>query len=256
MSIKLLVADDEDVIRNGITKYIQLHSNRFEKIYMAENGQEAIDLIFKHKPDIMLLDVQMPLKSGIEVIQEAARAGIIPVTVILSGHDDFKYAQQAMRYGVRDYLLKPSRSSEIMQKLNELADEIYGSPHNRQQAEDKSKNQAVERAKEYIKEHYYENITLNQVAEQAGITSGYLSTLFTQNLNCGFVDYLNEVRINHACTYLQQNYLKTYEIAFKVGFNDEKYFSRVFKKVKMVSPYEYRRRGYEIDSVNEKDEIG
>ena len=60
MSIKLLIADDEDTIRNGIAKYIQLHTDRFDKIYLAANGQEALEIIFRMKPDIMLLDVKMP----------------------------------------------------------------------------------------------------------------------------------------------------------------------------------------------------
>ena len=126
MSIKLLIADDEDVIRNGIAKYVQLHTDRFDKIYLASNGQEAIETIFRDKPDIMLLDVQMPLKDGIEVMQEAKRAGIMPCTLILSGYDEFRYCQQAIRYGARDYLLKPIRSSDILQKINEAADALFG----------------------------------------------------------------------------------------------------------------------------------
>lgn len=99
----------------------------------------------------------------------------------------------------------------------------------------------VELAKEYIAEHYYENLMLADVAQKAGVSAGYLSTLFQKQLSKGFVDYLNEIRIERACTYLQQNYLKTYEIAYKVGFRDEKYFSKVFKKVKGQSPSEYRK---------------
>lgn len=68
MSVKLLIADDEDIIRNGIAKYIQLHTDRFDKIYLASNGTEAMEVIFRSKPDIMLIDVQMPLKNGIEVM--------------------------------------------------------------------------------------------------------------------------------------------------------------------------------------------
>ena len=94
---------------------------------------------------------------------------------------------------------------------------------------------------EYVAEHYYENLMLTEVAEKVGVTAGYLSTLFQKQLEKGFVDYLNEIRIDHACTYLQQNYLKTYEIAYKVGFNDEKYFSKVFKKIMGQSPTEYRK---------------
>ncbi len=241
MSIKLLIADDEDIIRNGIAKYIQLHTDRFDKIYLAENGQQAIDLILQYRPDLMLLDVQMPLKNGLEVMKEAEGAGASPVTVILSGYDEFRYAQQAVRYGARDYLLKPCRSSEILQKLNELADELFGVEAEQQESTEAAKNYAVNKAVEYVKEHYYENLTSKQVADVAGITAGYLSTLFSQHLGCGFVDYLNEIRIQHACTYLQQNYLKTYEIAYKVGFNDEKYFSKVFKKIMGSSPSEYRK---------------
>lgn len=241
MALKLLVADDEDVIRRGVAKYIQLHTNRFERIYEAENGQEAIELILKYQPDILLLDVQMPVKNGIEVMKEADRAGLHPIIIILSGYDEFSYAQQALRLGAKEYLLKPARASDILNCLNKLADEAFGSEKNPVPEEDFQSNHMVKRAMEYIADHYMENITLNDVAESVGISGGYLSTLFTQNLECGFVDYLNKVRVERACSYLEQNFLKTYEIAYKVGFRDEKYFSKVFKKIQGISPKEYRK---------------
>ena len=241
MSIKLLIADDEETIRNGIAKYIQLHTTRSDKIYLASNGREAVDIIFRDKPDIMFLDIQMPLMDGIEVMQEAKRADILPYTMILSGYDEFKYCQQALRLGAKEYLLKPVRSSDILQMLNRVADELFGTQEKDKIEPIEEKNHLVELAKEYVKEHYYENIMLTDVAQKVGISAGYLSTLFQKQLSKGFVDYLNEIRIEHACTYLQQNYLKTYEIAYKVGFKDEKYFSKVFKKIKGQSPSEYRK---------------
>lgn len=93
-----------------------------------------------------------------------------------------------------------------------------------------------------MEEHYYENLMLADVAQKVGISAGYLSTLFQRQMAKGFVDYLNEIRVEHACAYLRQNYLKTYEIAYKVGYRDEKYFSRVFKKIKGQSPSEYRKQ--------------
>lgn len=117
--LKLLVADDEDIIRKGIAKYIILHTERFI-VYEAKNGQEAIDLLVKYQPDIMLLDVQMPLKDGIEVMQAAKNAGLDPVIIILSGYDEFKYAQQAIRYGAKEYLLKPLRASDILECLDKM----------------------------------------------------------------------------------------------------------------------------------------
>lgn len=241
MSIKLLIADDEDTIRNGIAKYIQLHSDRFDKMYLASNGQETLDIIFQNKPDIMFLDVQMPLKTGLEVMQEAKRAGILPCTIILSGYDDFSYCQKALRLGAKDYLLKPVRSSDILKMLNGVADELFGTEGTVIETAADDKNKFVELAKEYMAEHYYENLQLSDIAVKLGITAGYLSTLFQKQTGKGFVEHLNEIRIERACTYLRQNYLKIYEVAYKVGFNDEKYFYKVFKKIIGQPPSEYRK---------------
>lgn len=242
MTLKLLVADDEDTIRRGVIKYIQLHTDRFSKIYEAENGQQAVDIILKYQPDILLLDVQMPQKSGIEVMQEVERAGLKPLTIILSGYDEFKYAQQALKHGAKDYLLKPVRAADILLRLNQLADSYFEPEETAVvQNEQVQGNHFVKAAQEYISDHYHDNLSLVGVAEKVGISSGYLSTMFTQNLGCGFVDYLNKVRIERACCYLEQNYLKTYEIAYKVGFKDEKYFSKVFRKLKGMFPKDYRK---------------
>lgn len=241
------------MIRRGTAKYIQLHTDRFEKIYEAENGQEAIDCIMKYQPELVLLDVQMPVKSGLEVMKEADKAGLHPVVIILSGYDEFRYAQQALRYGAKDYLLKPARAADILACLNSMADEYFGEQLQKGDLPAKEQtNFLVRTAEEYIGEHYMEELTLGKVAEAAGISGGYLSGLFMQHLECGFIDYLNEVRIEHACCYLEQNTLKIYEIAYKVGFRSEKYFSKVFKKIKGVSPKEYRNgeRG-QPDSVGE-----
>ena len=183
MPVKLLVADDEETIRKGVAKYIQLHTDRFDKIYEAENGQEAIDLIVKYQPDILLLDVQMPLKNGIDVMRKTAMAGLNPITIILSGYDEFKYAQQALKYGAKEYLLKPTRAADILACVNRLTDEYIGPREIHVVGEVEQKNKLVKRAQEYIAEHYTDNLSLAKVAEELGISSGYLSTIFAQNLN-------------------------------------------------------------------------
>lgn len=241
MAVKLLIADDEDMIRRGMEKYIRLHTERFSQIYTAKNGQEALDIIFHSRPEILLLDVHMPGKSGIDVMKEAKSAGILPRTVILSGYDEFRYAQQALNFGARGYLLKPCRSSEILEEILSLADELE--EKSGQDTGEQTTNGArlVKRAREYMDEHYNEEMTLQRASEFLGISAGYLSTLFSQQLGIGFIEYLNHIRIDHACSYLKQNYFKTYEIAYKVGFTDEKYFTRVFKKVTGMTPSEYKK---------------
>lgn len=240
MSLKLLIAEDEDMIRHGMEKYIQLHTDRFSQIYTAKNGQEALDIIFHSRPEVLLLDVQMPVKDGIEVMKVAKEGGILPATIILSGFEEFKYAQQALNYGAKNYMLKPSRSSDILAQLLEIADELEGR-QKEHRPEEKSGSSAVDRALEYVEENYHEELTLQKVAEIVVISGGYLSTLFSQCVGEGFVDYLNRIRIEHACDYLKQKHFKNYEIAYKVGFRDEKYFTRVFKKVMGMTPSEYKK---------------
>lgn len=124
MAVKLLLVEDEDIIRNEMEKYIRSKTDRFSEIYMAEHGQKALDIIFQHHPEIMLLDVEIPLKNGLEVIREAKEGGVLPATIILSAYDEFSYIQHAIRYGVRAYLLKPCRFENITRCLLELADEL------------------------------------------------------------------------------------------------------------------------------------
>jgi two-component system response regulator YesN len=236
-SFSLLLADDEENILQGMTAYIQKNTNCFSKIYCAQNGQEALDIIFKYHPDVMLLDVQMPIKSGIDVMREANTVGVCPKTVILSGYDTFSYAQQAIRMGAVDYLLKPCRSTELLQTLEAIVSpELIQKPDPQM----KEGNILVYNAIEYMKENIDNELNQSMVAEKVGVSPSYLSTLFTQKMGCGFVDYLNKVRIDLACDFMHDGRMKIYEIAYRVGFHDEKYFSKVFKKVTGYSPSAYR----------------
>lgn len=240
---KLLIVEDEEPIRNSISNYIRRNSTRIDTVYTAENGQEALDIIFRVRPQVMLLDIQLPIKDGITVMKEAKAADVMPRTIILSGYDEFRYAQQALRYGAVDYLLKPCRSTEILSKVEALLQDDLPPGPGEAEGQDSSVpgNSFVQEATEYIREHYPEELTLTLVAEAIGITPSYLSTLFKRTLGYGFVDYLNQERIERACGYFVDNRIKTYEVAFKVGFKDEKYFSSVFRKVKGISPSEYRK---------------
>lgn len=242
--VKLLIAEDEDNIRNSIEKYIRNHTTYISEIYTASDGQSAIDLIFRHHPQIMLLDIQMPLKDGLTVMKEASTAGACPKTIIMSGHDEFHYAQQALRYGAVEYLLKPCRSTEILERIGALVYKEFSAPNESVpliREDGLTGNSVVDAALAYMREHYHEDLTLTYIAEKVGRSPSYLSTLFTRTLGCGFADYLNCIRIERACDYFYDSQMKTYEIAFKVGFNDEKYFSNVFKRIKGKSPSEYRK---------------
>lgn len=98
----------------------------------------------------------------------------------------------------------------------------------------------LRKAVEYLQEHYNEQVTLNEVAEQAFVSTYYISRLFRKEMGKSFVDYLNEIRIEKAKVLLKDIKYKTYEVAESVGIPDAHYFSRLFKKHVGVTPTEFR----------------
>ena len=234
----LLIADDEEKILRGMERYIQTHTTCFDRIYCALNGQEALDMVYRYHPDVMLVDIQMPLRSGLEVMREAIDGGVCPITVVLSGFDTFSYAQQALRLGARDYLLKPCRSSELLEKLESLVRDVQPRASDARL----EGNPTLQAAARYIREHIDGTLSLAEVAQVVAVSPAYLSQIFSQSVG-GFVEYINQQRIELACEYMRDPTMRVYEIALRVGFRDEKYFSKVFKRIVGVSPSEYRRGG-------------
>lgn len=94
---------------------------------------------------------------------------------------------------------------------------------------------------EYIDEHYRESISADSLAARFFISTSYFSHLFKERANMSFVEYLNETRLRHARTLLENEDLSIGEISLNVGFNDINYFSRIFKKKVGITPTEYRR---------------
>lgn len=102
-------------------------------------------------------------------------------------------------------------------------------------------NYTIKRAINYIREHYQEGITLEEVAGKLGITPEYLSTLFNREMGENFSAFLRKFRISHAKRLLKGTDMKVYEIAEAVGYTDSKYFARVFKDELGISPGDYRQ---------------
>lgn len=103
------------------------------------------------------------------------------------------------------------------------------------------RNYAIRRAINYIREHFAENISLDMLAESLEITPEYLSTLFNKEVGINFSTFLKRFRISQAKRLLKGTDEKIYAIAVQVGYNDPKYFNRVFKEEVGVSPGEYRQ---------------
>jgi len=120
----LLIADDEKNIRDGLKCILDWEALGFALCEEAANGEEALSLILKSRPSLVLLDIRMPKLTGIDIIRIAREQGYNGRFIILSGYSDFSYAQAAIRYGVEYYLTKPIDEDELLDAINTIRESI------------------------------------------------------------------------------------------------------------------------------------
>lgn len=399
---KMVIADDEPKIRRGLARLIDHLEIDVEVVGLAEDGEMALEMVKEHSPQLMLVDICMPFLNGLELIQHVQNIYPDCIVVVITGYDEFTYAQQAIKLGVFDYLLKPIVQEQLQSVLHKAIEQLtqrtiqkkYSDWTNEQLkknlpllrerfldewmngsiSESDLKEQMdylnitltegnqgvmviklsdqrnlsgtdntwnrklalfavlnvitdllkswhpcivfrdrkdyivailpnhswsewvelprmickkvesilefpilaeargttggltgictayeelvkvienvhfnspiVALAKRYIDTHFHKiDLSLQEVADAIGISPAYLSKLLRQDLGASFIDYLSQNRIQHAIKLLNDPTVKIYEVAEKVGYKGQHYFSTVFKKVLGMSPLEYRKGG-------------
>lgn len=395
----LVVADDEPKIRRGIENMLNWHEFNIHIVGEAEDGEIALEVIKEKKPDIILLDINMPFLNGLNLLEKLEEINNRSIVIIISGYDDFSYAQKALQFNVFDYILKPvnkkkmqeviskavSKLDEIQKETNylewvekqlnknmdmlkksffsewlnnKLNDEqvlkeieffnikfgnnvgiilikpveklnieiidkrwntellefaianLLNENFNRSKEkfifnDDKNNiilvaniddmvewinlgsqveleiakylkcNVVIEQANvsqgilkikdeylriinslnkkrkcspmtlmaiKYIEENYYSNdLSINDISRQLEVTSSYISKLLKKETGLSFVDYLTNIRIKKAMYIMEDPSIKIYDVAELVGYSNQHYFCRAFKKVVGISPTEYKR---------------
>lgn len=122
--IKAVIIDDDVTTLHGINNSVRWDKVGIQVVGTANNGKEGLEQIRKHKPDIILTDIYMPLMNGIEMLKAVREEGNTSAVIILSGYEDFKYAQSAVKLQVNDYLSKPATLDEIESVLKDTADKV------------------------------------------------------------------------------------------------------------------------------------
>lgn len=117
----LLIVEDEKLIRQGIKAMVQRCDVPIDNILECSNGEQALEILRMQEVDIMFTDIRMPKMDGIELVKAMQDLPHVPLTVAVSGYDDFTYAVEMLRLGVREYILKPvdrEKVKEVLEKLN------------------------------------------------------------------------------------------------------------------------------------------
>lgn len=123
---RILIADDEEIIRQGMKYLLDYDALGYTICGEAATGDEALEKLCTLQPDVALLDIRMPGSTGLEVVRQARQRGYRGKVVIVSSYTDFKYAQEAIRYGVQDYITKPIDDEELTAILKRFQSEFAG----------------------------------------------------------------------------------------------------------------------------------
>lgn len=121
---KLILADDEEDVREGVVQEIEWERLGFEVAGVAENGKEALELIELMIPDVVVTDIQMPFMDGLHLAEQIRSRFPTVKIIILTGFDEFDYAQKAIRLHVDEYVLKPFSANELKDVLNKVRKQI------------------------------------------------------------------------------------------------------------------------------------
>jgi two-component system, response regulator YesN len=394
---KVMLVDDEILIRENIRDCIPWAREGFTYCGDAPDGEVALPLIDQHVPDILITDIKMPFMNGLELSRVVRDKYPEMKIIILSGHDEFEYAREALRLGVEDYCLKPVSAADIVKLLHEVSGKIDRQRQERERMEKLARRLAdgesagVERSggagygmdgtgavgagvgsmvemaavvapshvhldrqrfisflkvgvpaeaetfireylsplrgidwsavsygryvlndltvecwqaarellrspeltaeenqrfaqalagvrssedailylllvaeqfwtlraqaagrysdqlrdvKAYIDAHIGDDkLSLQDAAAHARMSPSHLSKVFAQETGETFIEYVMQMRIRKAMELLLSTNDKTYEVAFKVGYNDAHYFSNVFRKATGLTPRDFRKRG-------------
>lgn len=240
---KILICDDESLTRKGLSKMLSHLRDDITIVKTAADGLQATQLIQELQPSIVFIDINMPKKTGLEVIAQFHEKPNLRF-VIISGYSDFEYAQKACRYHVVDYLLKPITEEDLAHVLKRCIDSLQTQINTSQifipQHQDRKMiNQIVQEMDTHFKECEF---SLNQLSSQFHVSSSYLSKVIKQEMKCTFSEYITNKRLEYAKELLlsHQNYM-LWEISEKCGFTSQHYFCRVFKNQSGISPTQYRQ---------------
>ncbi|RNB83274.1 DNA-binding response regulator [Brevibacillus nitrificans] len=114
---KLILVDDEEDVREGVSQEIDWHEHGFEVLAKAENGKEALDLVERLRPDVVVTDIKMPFMDGLQLAEAVRRQFPATRIIILTGFDEFEYAQKAVKLHIDEYVLKPFSAIELIDAL-------------------------------------------------------------------------------------------------------------------------------------------
>ena len=167
--MRVFIADDEEIIRDGIRNCIEKEQERFLFAGEAPDGEMALPMLMEMKPDVLITDIRMPFMDGLELAKVVRRTMPWLRIVFLSGHDEFEYAQKAVSLHADAYLLKPVSSAQLLETLGQVAEQIE---QEQQQLRSEGANSRSEHEEDVLREHFLNDLLSGSVPTAEAAVQG------------------------------------------------------------------------------------
>lgn len=262
--LRILIAEDELIERMVLRKILEKRFGDQCEVLEAENGKAAVEIFRRTDIQIVILDIEMPVLSGVQAAELMRKEKNGFCIIFLTAYDKFEYARKAIAVRAMEYLLKPYSEKELVGVMEEAIRLTGSYDRNEIRSDERSLmggelpaaepdpleeevspsrlNVLVSMVEEYIRGHYMDDISMQDAAKAINYSETYFCKMFKQQFGQNFTAYLAEYRIEEAKKMLSQPNVSVKEVGVRVGYPDSNYFARVFRRMNGVSPSEYRMR--------------
>lgn len=265
--IKAVLFDDEYIVLEALGALVDWRGLGIELAGTAGDGLSALAMFRSVRPEIVLTDIRMPGKDGLQLVEEIMEEAPDTCCIVFSGFNEFEYVKRAIGLGVADYVEKPITEQSIERALRKVLGQIgrkeeirtlerkweavkgnlsewfwtriEADANNDADAQERTKHAAVEKARLYIEQNFARDITLQETAEHVGLNATYFSILFKEVIGEAYIKYLTRCRMEFAKTLLRKGF-KVNEVSERVGYLTHRHFSEVFKKYTGMTPGQFR----------------
>lgn len=241
-----VVAEDEDRMRAHLSRKIAELDGRFEPLGEAADGEEAIELVERFLPDLLVTDIKMPVLDGLELVKRIRQTNPDMRVIIVSGYREFEFARQAIEMGVDEYIPKPIDQRVLKEALLRASIRLESASRSLE-AEfritdgDRSAEELVEGVRLYLREHFRQGYSLERLASGFGCKAAYLLRAYGKATGSTPTQELIRLRIEKAKRLLVgEPELEVKQVASAVGYDDPLYFSRLFKRETGSTPSAFR----------------
>lgn len=231
--MKVLIVEDEALECKAMVHLIETGFPDRPEVITAKDGETAVKRALKETPDLILMDINLPLLDGLAASKEIRKHLPDIKIIMVSAYSDYEHLRESLRTQALDYIVKPysveTFHESVERALKDGREEpaLYG------------KAGTIQKIKKFLELHYAENITLQDVADEICLDKSYLGRLFKEECQMTVMGCLRDIRLAKAKELLLCG-MNSGEVAEQTGFGDAAYFAKSFKQATGISPARYR----------------